>query len=230
MDFNKIINSKTYNVLDLLFKLLIVNVLWVVMSTIGLGVLTIMPASIATYVIINSLIFDRHFPIFKSFFIIFKKEYWRAQKLFIALLFIGFIVYMDIDFFYQLVVDQPSAFSSALALLSLFFGFLYLLILIHIGPVYIYFPKLSTGQMIKLSLLMGFRHIFLSIFILLLLALSIVVVRYLPILGSMVVLFSFALFVYLSLRYLRPKYESLIHGSEPLMVSDYYFKTEDNGN
>lgn len=221
MDFYKFVESKSYRVLDFFFKLLFINLLWLVTSTIGFGILTIMPAAIATYVLINSMMSGYDFPIIQSFFRVFVKEYWRVQKRFFILVLIGFIVYLDIDFFYQLVKDVPSATNTALLLISLFFGMLYLLILIHIGLVYIFFPRLSSLTMIKLSLLMAFRHIVISLLILGGIVFAFVIIQYLPIIGSMIVLFSFALYVYLSLRYLRPKYEVLIEGSDPLLVKDY---------
>ena len=81
MNFERYVNSKFYHFIEILYKLLIINFLWLIISTIGFVVLTLMPAVIATYVVINSMNHDREFALVKSFFLVFRKEYWRSQKL-----------------------------------------------------------------------------------------------------------------------------------------------------
>ena len=143
------------------------------------------------------------------------------SKTFVLLVIAGAIVYADIQFFVNQALSHPTTINSMLAFVSLFFGLLYLFIIIHIGPVYVYFPKLSVFEKIKLSLLMSIRYIFLSLTIVICLVLLIVFTYFFQFIGAILLSLSFALFVFLSLRSLRPKYEIFIQGSEPLFVSDY---------
>lgn len=221
MNFEKYVNSKMYNFFEIFFKLVYLNVMWLVFGSIGFFVLTIIPATITIYIMVNTILYQQDMTIFKNFFRIFKKEYIPSQKLFLVLLLLGSIAYLDISFFYDRVLEGNNTMNIILLWISLFFGFLYILILIHIGPVYIYFPKLSTIAKVKFALIMGFKTIGRSLVIMLSIILAFLYINYFPFTGTLLLSVLFTLYVYLSLKFLKPIYKGLIDGGEPLLVKDY---------
>lgn len=75
-----------------LYKLIVVNTLFIGFNIIGVGVLSFMPALIAMFVIVQTIQKEEEYPLLKSFWNVFKKEYLKSQVVFIILLLIGGIL------------------------------------------------------------------------------------------------------------------------------------------
>ena len=100
MNVKDTFTNKLYAFFNVASYIVFANMLMFFVSIFGLVIFTFMPALVALYIMINSLYFKSNYPIVKSFFKIFKKEYIRSQRIFMALLIMGLIIGFDIYFFY----------------------------------------------------------------------------------------------------------------------------------
>ena len=153
--FEKYTSSKFFTFFELLYYLIILNILWLFTSFLGFIILTIFPASIAVYLFILHRKEVRDFKFFRTFFTIIKREYIKSQKVFIILFFIGLVLISNLMFYYNNLEVLTTLHFIGL-MMTLLMGLAYLLTWIHIIPVYIFFPELKALQMIKYALLLAF--------------------------------------------------------------------------
>jgi|SRR5690554_4596167 len=217
---NKTFNDKLYFVLNILFYLVITNLVMFFLSLIGLVVLTFMPALIALVIIVNSVYFKQEFPVLKTFAKIFIKEYVRSQKLFLVLAIIGLIIGFDIHFFYLRINDN---FINLVFLwLFIFIAILFILMLTHVLHVYIYFPNFNTFEIIKMSLLLSITNLINSILIIAItIGLLYLFVR-IPFISGFIPIIYFSGIEYIKAFLINNKILKLTNENRPLLVEDYY--------
>jgi uncharacterized membrane protein YesL len=196
------------------YKLMVINLLWFMVSLFGLVALTWMPATIAMYILIDQIMLKEEFPPSKTFFIKFKDVYWKSQKVFILVLGIAFILYVDFAFFYQnyqIIHPWISLVGLGISLLLVIF---FLFTLVHLAPVFIHFSHLSVFKTVKMAFLISLLYPLQTFLIVLMHVLAIFLVLWYPFLLNAVPIILFSVLAYLSLLLLKPKYLLLLSGVE----------------
>lgn len=132
-----------------LMKLAYINLLWILFTILGLGILGVAPATVAMLNIIRGWIRgDTEEPILKTFWQTYKKEFVKANMLGITYIFVGIILYVDIVYF-----SNP---SSIMTLILYYFFWVVTIIYILLGlfmfPVYVHYEN-KWWQYFKSTLL-----------------------------------------------------------------------------
>lgn len=210
MDIEKIAGSKIFLFFDNLAKIMIINLLWFFSTLIGLGIFTIMPASVCVFILVKGIIEENNFPIFTSFWKLFKKEYVRSQKLFFFIVILGCVLYFNVTAYYQKLVSYNSFISSLGYFLTIIFIFLCILALINLFLVYIYFPDFKTFKTFKYAFIFLIIFPFRSLMLLLIYIISFIIFFSFPEILPIFFLFGFAFLVYLTLIILCPKYNWIL--------------------
>ncbi len=219
MDFEKYINSKLHSIFKVVFYLLTLNLIFLFSSILGIVIFTFMPSLIALYIMCNSLLKNKEFPVFKAFFAIFKKEYVKSQKLFLFFVTAGIILYFDLQFFYSRL-DNGLIYIIALWVMALL-AVIYVITFINVASVYINLPRLTVYETIKVSLLFSIGNLFHSLLILIISVGFLVLVTYLPFLSSLIILFYFSTIACFTIFILRKKFAKLTNSNESLTIEDY---------
>lgn len=219
MSFGEYVNSKFHSLLHLLSDLILINVLWFLVSALGLFVFTIAPATIGMYTVTYSRIMGYDSSIFRGFFRVFKREFWKSQRVFISFLLIGTIIAVDVYYFYMSFTADQSFFHAFGLFVSVILVLLYLLSLIHIGPVYLHFPGLSTFQLVKYALLFSVGFLFHSFLIIIIIALSLALIFCFPNLFTLIPTILVSLNVYLALYIVKGRYLRLIKNPDSLLIA-----------
>lgn len=142
-------DGKLYAAGTWVYKLALINVLWIGFTLLGGIVLGIFPATIAMFTVTRKWLTGREdIPTVKTFISTYKKEFLKGNIVGYVMVIIGFLFFFDIKFF--------QTFDSGIFYLNyLFVGLfiIYCLMMLFIFPVYVHF-KLSVFQYIKHSFLM----------------------------------------------------------------------------
>lgn len=225
MNFEQYTNSKLYTIFDKLYKLIMLNLIWIATVAIGFGVITLFPATIALSVLLNSINLDQEFSLLRSFFTVFKKEFRKSQKLFLVLMLFGLLIGFDLVYFIDLFLSRPSMMNAFIVWLFLFISIFYAMVLIHIGPVYVYFPRLSIKNTIKLAGMFSIRYLFHSLLLLVMHAALILLVFFWPIFFPVFPILYFSGTQYVTLKLLGSVYRKYVREGTPLVVTDYFWQT-----
>ncbi|WP_101846274.1 YesL family protein [Halobacillus sp. Marseille-P3879] len=130
----------------------LLNLLWIVCTLLGGVVFGIAPSTIALYTVSRKAARGQtDFPLAKTFFKTFKKEFLRANGLAVILLFIGVVCFYDLHFFRQMEGGLYDFMSTVALVCCLTF----LIVMAYIFPVYVHYD-LKVLQTIKQALLIGF--------------------------------------------------------------------------
>lgn len=217
--FDRYFSSKAFPFFNMLFVLIITNILYVSLNFFTLFVFTIFPSSVALFVLIRSAMDDTDFPLIKSFFTIFVKEYFRSQLVFLCFVGIGLILGLAV----YILTFTPDSFlfvlSEWMIYLLIFFS---VLALIHAIPIYVYFPHLTVRGIVKYAYLLSIGLFFHSIGLFLLYGISFLILILYPGFGTLFgFLIYFSLLTYFTIRFLDPKYLSLDSKTTPLTITNY---------
>jgi len=133
------------NVLEWITKMFYLNLLWILFTMLGLGVLGLFPSIAATFSVTNKWVGKKtDVPIYKTFWLAYKKDFIRSNVVGYLLLLIGAILYIDI-----LVLNASS--NNILNLLSIplvVISFIYLLTLFYVFPTLVHY-EMKLLQVIK---------------------------------------------------------------------------------
>ena len=89
-----------YRLAEWITRLVFLNLLWILFSFLGLGILGIMPATVALFGVINKLLEEQeNVRIFREFWSLYKKYFIRSNLIGLIMLIIGIILYIDLDYF-----------------------------------------------------------------------------------------------------------------------------------
>ncbi|MDF2698704.1 MAG: hypothetical protein K0Q49_260 [Haloplasmataceae bacterium] len=218
MNFESFINGKVYEAFNWIFKMLLINLLWLITTVLGLGIFTFMPATIALFILVKSVINNEEVPIIKTFFKIVKKEYIKSQKIFLVLLIIGSIIYFNFKFYLRINSLLTSVGIVIIFMILIF----YILICTHICIVYIYYPHVKVFRTFKLAFLISMLYAFKTFLII---AVNVIIgflLLYFKILFAFAPLIFMSLFAYITLSLLNTNYSKLVKDNEILTVKKYY--------
>ncbi|QVK18224.1 DUF624 domain-containing protein [Mycoplasmatota bacterium] len=219
MDFEKYANSKAYSFFDILYKLMVINCLWFFSLIIGLGFLTFLPATISLFILVYSLMKESEFPVFKSFWTILKKKYWKGQIVFLLMLIMGLGLYFNFRIYY---INHLQNYVSSIGFwLTCILILVYLLTFLQVFMIFIYFPKFNAFQIIKYAFLFALAYPFRSLFLLLIYGLVTLVLFMYPFIIPLIFLLVVSLLAYLSIKVMKPRYDKVLKDKTPLDIYDY---------
>ncbi|WP_353625958.1 YesL family protein [Bacillus sp. JCM 19041] len=147
--------GKLLNGLGWMMVFAYINLLWIAFTFMGLIIFGISPATTALFAIVRKwLQGDRDLKILPTFWKIYKGDFLKANLLGLIIVVIGAVLYID---FYFLVAMQHW-FSTVLLMLIAVFIALYLVILVHIIPVFVHYEA-SIWSHLKIALSVGVSHL-----------------------------------------------------------------------
>jgi len=156
MNFEKYINSRLYQLFNVLYKLVIISLLFFFFSTFTLYVFGIIASGIAAFIIINSSNKDNALPLILTFWLGFKKNYFKALKISLIIFVIAFILIFNTYYFYHLSLESKTMYSFIALYIMIGLDIIAFTTTIMIMLVCVYFPYLKTFNTIKYSIIMLF--------------------------------------------------------------------------
>ncbi|WP_253925594.1 YesL family protein [Halobacillus sp. A5] len=130
----------------------LLNLMWIGCTLLGGVVFGIAPSTIALYTVSRKAARgESEFPLVKTFFKTFKKEFFRANGLVLILTLIGVVCFYDLHFFRQF----EGGFYDFMSTVALVCCLTFLIVLTYILPVYVHYD-LKVTQAIKQALFIGF--------------------------------------------------------------------------
>ena len=144
-----------FNAGEWVIKLVYANVLWIVFTIIGLGILGIMPATVALFTLLRQwIIGNEQSSAFSTFWNCFKKEFIRANVIGVIFVAIGYILRMDIIF----LKSSSELMYQIPLVIVLSVGVLYFITLLNFFPVYVHFD-IKFYQYFKYALIIGITQL-----------------------------------------------------------------------
>ncbi|MDR4888380.1 YesL family protein [Fredinandcohnia sp. QZ13] len=146
--------DKIYSLCQWISRLAYVNLLWLLFMGIGLFVLGAAPSTAAMFSIFRKWIKgETGIPVFSFFWENYKKEFWKANCLGTVLTGISIVLYLD----WRLISSIQGFLKPILIGCLLGVGFLFLVVMIYIFPVYVHYDY-KTLQYIKTAFLIGISY------------------------------------------------------------------------
>jgi uncharacterized membrane protein YesL len=147
--------GKVYQALDLFMKIAYLNLLWILFTVIGLVIFGVFPASVALLAIIRKwLMKDTDTPIFKSFFLEYKKGFIRSNIFGFIFIVAAAILYTNFSY----ILHGSGQLQGILTIGLIINGFIFLITFIYFFPVYVHY-KVKFREYFKHSFLMGLINI-----------------------------------------------------------------------
>ena len=213
--FEKTLNSPFSKFMNFVYKIMVVNLLFLFTSAIGLVFFTIAPAMIAMLTCMKAINEQKDFPIVKSFFHIFRTEY-RKSMLFFVIYLVVFTV-LGLSFYYYMQSADTVFNTVGLVVLGL------LLILqigsfIHMLLISIYTPKIKLRSKFKYSYIM---LVYRPIQTVLLLVVNVLMLIFSYIFITFSFMFTFAFMGYYNISLTKGTYIQISKDHEPLDVLSF---------
>jgi uncharacterized membrane protein YesL len=148
MELNGVM-GRLYNGMDWIAKLVYVQFLWLLGSIAGLVIGGLFPATMAMFAVLRKMIQrEDEFSFFQTFWVTFRREFWKANVLGGIISLIGFILY----FYLVFLKAHEGAVSVILYILVLSITFVFLITNLFLGPVFVHY-QLRVYQYLRMSLL-----------------------------------------------------------------------------
>ena len=156
MNFEKYINSRWFHLFNVLYKLVIVSLLFFFSSTFTAYIFGIIPAGTAIFILFRSTNSDKEVPLILSYWLCFKRNYFKALKISLIIILFVFIMTFNTYYFYRLAIETKTMFSLIAFFIMIGLDILTLTTIIMIMLVSVYFPYLKVYNTIKYSIMMQF--------------------------------------------------------------------------
>lgn len=125
-----------YATLDWITKLAYLNILWMFFTVLGLIVFGLFPATAATFAVVRRwVIGETDIPVFKTFWKVYKKEFFKSNLLGYILLVIGLILYIDIRIFNT----SSNSFVNLLAIPAVGMMIILILTSLYVFPTFVHY-------------------------------------------------------------------------------------------
>jgi len=223
MNFDKFVNSRIFSFFELVYRLIILNLVTVLTIILGLGIFTFMPALVALVIVVRSLKHDTDFPILRAFIISFKANYWRVFKLSWFYLLIGVILIFNTYFFYSSVIEYQQVLNLIIFYMTLILDGIFILAFINACFVRVYFPNLNNKKVFKYSFVLLRAITFQAIIIFIMIISAVFIFFVIPYVFIFIMFSSYTYFINLMIR---NSYHRLVADKvSPLDVS-LYLKTK----
>lgn len=180
MKSDKIMNSKIYQILDYLFRLIILNFLIFAISLSFLIIipsfgdhdylyylaliptaLTFFPSIVSCFMVIKQYEDGLHHKIIQPFFSNFKKYYLKTILLSVIIVILGILFYNSLTVFYQQIYQ--GIINLLGLILTLVICFIIILTLVHLPLVIVNLDDLKLIHYLKLSFMFAFKDFLLSL-------------------------------------------------------------------
>ncbi|MEH7549842.1 MULTISPECIES: YesL family protein [Bacillaceae] len=134
-----------YSISEWILRFAYVNILWILFTIFGLVVFGFFPSTIAMFAVVRKWILKQHdIPVFKSFWITYKKEFVKANLLGLVICSLGFLTYSNIT-----IVEATTVPTFKLLYIpNTIVIFIFLLTSLYIFPVFSHFD-VHLGEGIK---------------------------------------------------------------------------------
>ncbi|UOQ86948.1 YesL family protein [Gracilibacillus salinarum] len=140
--------SGFYRVSEWIMRFAIVNILWLLFTAIGAVIFGIGPATSAMFTVVRKWLQGEEIPIFKTFSLAYKRDFIKANSLFLLLAIAGYTLILD----YRYFAVQDGLLFSILSIITLLLLILYFITALYVFPVFVHY---------ELNMLQYFRNAFL---------------------------------------------------------------------
>lgn len=138
-----------YTVAEWIFRFMLLQILWVVFTVLGLGILGFMPATVAVFSIVRRwLMKETDFSIIPNFFHFFKSSWKSANIVGLVMALVGGFLYIDLK------ISQEFLKFAPLHVLLLILSFVFFVVCLYLFPVMSHYA-LKPLQYIKQSFLLA---------------------------------------------------------------------------
>ncbi|MBP3041698.1 YesL family protein [Bacillaceae bacterium Marseille-Q3522] len=140
-----------YRISEWITKLMYVNLMWIICTITGLGVLGIFPATSAMFAVTRRwVIGEKDIPVFRTFWQYFKADFIKVNILGYLLTILGVFLFIDLKFFQSIIHPVYSIISMIFVVLL----FLYFVVILYIFPIYVHYD-LKLREYIKYALIIA---------------------------------------------------------------------------
>ena len=169
-------SKSLFAITEWITKFAILNIIWMLFSALGLILFGFFPATVAMFAVIRKWLTGyTNIPVFKYFWKIYKKEFWKANLIGVIVTAVALIVY--VDFYY---IQANTELSSLFIHIPLYlFIFAFMLTLLYLFPVYVHYD-VTFFQVFKNALLIMFIHPIHNIGLIASIAITYLVMSYIP--------------------------------------------------
>ncbi|WP_078596190.1 YesL family protein [Evansella clarkii] len=144
-----------FQLAELIYKFVALNLLWLLFTIAGLGVFGVMPSTVALFAIIREWIKgDKDIPLFASYYKFYKGDFIRSNVLGIFFLVIFYILYVNFTFVSYFYAESIQIF---IYIVIFFFAAVALMTYLNLFSIFAHF-KYKTWQYIKASVGLVFLH------------------------------------------------------------------------
>lgn len=154
MKFEKLYNSKFYAFFETLYRLIVLNLIFLVFVALGLVVFSFIPAAAALIVVLRSMNHESEFPLVKTFYRAFIANFKKTLGLSGFFLLLGAVLVFNTYFFYLGWVEYQALVNELVFNLSLILDGVFVISLINACFIRVYFPNLNNWKTIKYSFLL----------------------------------------------------------------------------
>lgn len=218
MKLERFYNSVIFRIFETLYKVIMLNLLFVLTIILGLGVFGYMIALIILVLGIKSFESEREYSIVKTWIINIKKHYKKAFKLSLFYTGVGLLMIFDTAFFYLMIQQDAPMVYSIIYYLFIAIDIVFLYAIVNAAFVFVYFPNLENRKIIKYSFKLFQLVPIQSIMLMVLTILTMILVYVFPLI---VVFIWFSLVIYLYHTTIRNTYRKLVaDGVQSLCMSE----------
>lgn len=153
--------NKYYRLSVKVANLIYLNILWVLFTLLGLGIFGFMPATIAMYSVTRKwLTGDPNIPIFKTFWLNYKKNFMKGNLFGLMFLIASYLLLVS----YKILSTQLTIPYVIAGYMVLILMLLLLMIVSYFFAIYVHFD-LSFFDYIKWSFIIGINHLIITFII-----------------------------------------------------------------
>ncbi len=207
MKFEKLYNSKSYVFFETLYRLIILNLIFLIFVALGLVVFSFIPAAVALIVVLRSMNHELEFPLVKTFYRAFIANFKRTLGLSGFFLLLGAVLIFNTYFFYLGFLEYQALVNELIFNFSLILDGIFVISLINACFIRVYFPNLNNRKTIKYSFVLLRAAPLQFILIFAMAILSVYVIYTIPIITLALWM---SLCFYVINRLLKKKYERLV--------------------
>ncbi|TQS75000.1 DUF624 domain-containing protein [Ornithinibacillus gellani] len=157
---NSLVNG-FYRISEWITRLVYVNLLWIAFTLVGLVVFGFAPATAAMFAVIRKWVAgEDDIPVFKTFWGIYRKDFWKVNVPGLLLALGGYLIYIE----YAILRSQDSMVYYIASFGVIAQLILYFIIVMYFFPIFVHF-NLKSFSYLKWPFLVGVGHPILTIFL-----------------------------------------------------------------
>ncbi|MFS0654512.1 YesL family protein [Bacillus sp. 179-C3.3 HS] len=202
--------SRMLRMCEWVMRLSYTNLLWLLFTILGCGLFGFMPATTALFSVMRKWIQGHEqVKVFRTFWNVYREEFFRANLIGLVLLMIGVILYVDLAYIY------PTSFLLHVLRFAIYiFGFLFIVSLFYIFPLLAHYDW-KKRLYLKFSLLLGISYLQYTLVMFAFTAILFVLFAYLP---GIVPFFSMSILAYVQMWFAYQVFKKVEADSEQKAV------------